>query len=113
MSEWTPPQPWRAQAQAVAPELLRILKLWQGDGHPPGRRELAVRLGVSDRVLRAAIVALRRQGHLVIPDPDNGGYRFARSLAEVRRFTTGLRDESERLREVAEQLEQTAARQFR
>jgi len=102
---------WTEQALEVAPAVLEVLQGWRGSSYVMSRQTLCHRLGCSDRVLRAAIVELRKQGHLIIADED-GGYRFARSVDEVLGYTGSLKSRIGSLWEVIRLMEAAAERQF-
>lgn len=100
-----------AAAEEIAPQALRILQEWQHSKTPLSRKMLAHRLRCSDRVLRAAMAVLRKQGHLVIAE-DDGGYRLAGSADEVDAYVGTLRSRIGELRQVVNAMEAAAAREF-
>ena len=95
----------------VAPEVLAALQRWRGSSHVLSREELCGMIGCSDRVLRSAIVELRKAGHLIVAD-EAGGYRFARSAEDAYRYTMSLKTRLQSMREVIELMEAAVVREF-
>jgi biotin operon repressor len=95
----------------VMPEVLAALERWRGSSHVLSREELCGMVGCSDRVLRAAIVELRKTGHLIIAD-EGGGYRFARNAKDVYGYTMSLKARIQAMRTVIEKLEAVAMQEF-
>jgi len=102
---------WTEEARRVGPELLTLLERWQESYWALSRADLCQSLGCSERVLRAAVAELRRGGHLVVVPPE-GGYRLARSWAEVARFTAALEERIESLQETIGVMRQVAGERF-
>jgi biotin operon repressor len=75
------------------------------------RAALCALTGCSEREVRAAVAELRRHGHLVI-STDDGGYRMARSVEEVRAYTQTLIWRLWRLWETVAAMESSAAKHF-
>lgn len=99
------------QAQDAAPQVLALLEEFRHKTYILTRADMTGRLGITDRVLRAAVAELRKQGHLVVAD-ENGGYRFAVSWNDVNRYTASLKSRIAALREIVAEMETTAARTF-
>jgi len=104
-------QPWTHKAIELAPAVLKHLLIWAPSGVALSRDTLCNRVGCSDRVLRAAVVELRRQGHLVIAD-GSGGYRLARNADEVAAYTASLKSRVRALREIIDVMEGAAEQRF-
>lgn len=106
MSDWSPDR-----AAEAAPIVLQVFERWKGSSNTLSRQDLMGLTGLSDRVIRAAIGELRRQGYLIIAD-EGGGYRFARSAGEVLTYTASLKSRVDALREVVKAMETAAKDQF-
>jgi hypothetical protein len=100
------------QAVALAPATLALLQEFAGKEYALTRADMCGRLHCTDRVLRAAIAELRRQGHLVVAQADEGGYRLARSWAEVTGYTASLKSRIQSLQEIIGVMETTARTRF-
>lgn len=100
---------WDNVAEQIAPQLLELFEDWYGAQAALKRRHLCQTLECSDSVLRAAIGLLRRQGHLVIADPEAGGYRLAQSVDEVEQYIDTLTRQVEALQEIITAMEAALA----
>lgn len=99
------------QASAIKSLVLAVLQEFRRSGYSLSRQDLCARVGTSDRVLRAAVAELRRDGHLVVAE-ETGGYQLARSWDEVERYTASLRSRITALREIVDAMERGATQQF-
>jgi len=99
------------KARAVAPQALQLLEKFRDGEYVLSRTDIAGRLGVTDRVVRATMAELRKQGYLIVADA-KGGYRFARSLEDVQRYTASLKSRVAALRAVIMQMEAAAQRVY-
>ncbi len=99
------------EARAESMAVLQLLQQFRGRSYVLTREDIAGRLGIRDRIVRAAIAELRRQGHLIVAD-ESGGYRFANGWDDVLRYTSSLKSRLTSLREVVERMETQAAIEF-
>jgi DNA-binding GntR family transcriptional regulator len=102
---------YEEQGKAAAELVLQVLRDWRGHKYVPSREDLSARCHVDDRVLRAAIAELRRQGYLIVAD-EEGGYRFATGWNDVERFLASMKSRIVALREVVTAMETRAAAEF-
>ena len=96
---------------SVARAILENLERWQEGFWSLARVDLCRLTGCSAREVRAGVAELRRQGYLIVTAP-GGGYRIAKSEAEVTEFTAALQQRIRSLTAVIEAMEAKAAEQF-
>jgi hypothetical protein len=106
MTDWSPDR-----AAEVAPAVLEVFQRWSKSRNTLSRQDLVGLTGLNDRLVRAAIAELRRQGHLIIAD-ESGGYRFAQSADEVLAYTASLKSRVDALRAVVRAMETAAEDTF-
>jgi hypothetical protein len=98
--------------QEIADRALVIFEEWRGSRRSLSREDLCHRLDCGDRELRMAVRELRCQGHLIVADSKQGGYRFARNGPEVYEYTGRLKSRISKLREVSEAMDEIALKRF-